>query len=126
MLGAAGPGFKRAAAPVSRTRDRTRGLPGASRVCESHRLGRVRNQSSLEVEVAQQAIGFEDDIRPLFRDKDIRSMSSRFDLSSYGDVKANADQILAKLADGSMPCDGAWPADQVGLFREWVDAGCPG
>ena len=73
----------------------------------------------------QAAVGFERDIRPLFREKDVQSMSAKFDLSSYDDVKASADTILEKLADGSMPCDGAWPEDHVALFREWVDAGYP-
>jgi hypothetical protein len=73
----------------------------------------------------QAAIGFERDIRPLFREKDVTSMSSAFDLSSYDDVRARADSILAVLSDGRMPCDGAWPAERVSLFREWVEAGCP-
>jgi hypothetical protein len=71
-------------------------------------------------------VGFERDIRPLFRDKDVQSMSSAFDLSSGDDVRANADKILAAVAGGSMPCDGPWPAERVELFRRWVDAGCPG
>ncbi len=73
----------------------------------------------------QSAVGFERDIRPLFRDKDVQSMSSAFDLSSYDDVRANADKILAAVAGGSMPCDGSWPDERVGLFRGWVEAGCP-
>jgi len=75
--------------------------------------------------VEQAAVEFERDIRPLFREKDIESMSAKFDLSAYGDVRANSASILEKLADGSMPCDGAWPEAQVALFREWVGAGCP-
>ena len=73
----------------------------------------------------QEAVGYAHDIRPLFRDKDVSSMSKAFDLSSYNDVRANAAAILAKLADGSMPCDGPWPQDRVELFRSWVNAGCP-
>ena len=73
----------------------------------------------------QPAVGFERDIAPLFRSKDIESMSAKFDLSSYDDVRASADEILAVLANGRMPCDGAWPAEQIALFREWVDVGCP-
>jgi hypothetical protein len=65
----------------------------------------------------QSAVEFERDIRPLFRDKDIQSMSSAFDLSSYQDVRANADKILATVANGAMPCDGRWPAEQVESFR---------
>jgi hypothetical protein len=73
--------------------------------------------------VAQEAVSFERDIRPLFRDGDINSMSAVFDLSSYQDVRANADAIYERLAEGSMPCDGAWPAEQVQRFRTWIDTG---
>jgi len=73
----------------------------------------------------QAAVGYERDIRPLFREHDITSMSKAFNLASYDDVRANAGAILARLADGSMPCDGPWPQERVELFRGWVDAGCP-
>ncbi len=73
----------------------------------------------------QQEVGFESEIRPLFREKDVQSMSAKFDLSSYNDVKASAEMILAAVSNGSMPCDGQWPPEQVALFREWVAAGCP-
>jgi hypothetical protein len=79
----------------------------------------------MEVQMEQSAVGFEQDIRPLFRDRDVQSMSSAFDLSSYDDVRTHADKILAAVARGSMPCDGPWPADRVDLFRSWVDAACP-
>jgi hypothetical protein len=78
-----------------------------------------------EVEMEEEAVGYGRDIRPLFREKDVSSMSFAFDLQSYDDVRANANGILAKLSDGSMPCDGAWPEEKVELFRNWVDAGCP-
>ena len=73
--------------------------------------------------MAQEEVSFERDIRPLFRDGDINSMSTVFDLSSYQDVRANADAIYERLAEGSMPCDGAWPAEQVQRFRTWIDTG---
>jgi hypothetical protein len=66
----------------------------------------------------QSAVGFERDIRPLFRDKDVARMTFKFDLSSYDDVHANSDKILRRLSNGSMPCDGAWPAERVELLRE--------
>jgi hypothetical protein len=75
--------------------------------------------------MAQVDVRFEQDIRPLFRDKDVTSMASSFDLSSYDDVRDRASQILSVVSAGRMPCDGAWPADRVALFRAWVDAGCP-
>jgi hypothetical protein len=52
-------------------------------------------------------------------------MSFAFDLSSYDDVRANAEAIYEKLAAGSMPCDGRWPAEHVERFRTWIDSGSP-
>jgi hypothetical protein len=66
---------------------------------------------------------FERDIRPLFRDEDVESMSFAFDLRSYDDVSANAEEIYERIEDGSMPCDSEWPADQTARFRAWIDAG---
>jgi hypothetical protein len=70
-----------------------------------------------------QEITFGRDIRPLFNDRDISSMSSQFDLSSYDDVRTNAEAIYARLADGSMPCYATWPADDIQRFRRWIDSG---
>jgi hypothetical protein len=67
--------------------------------------------------------GFERDIRPLFRDKDVEEMRFAFDLSQYADVKDNADGIYQRLQDGSMPCDEAWPPERIALFRQWIDEG---
>lgn len=66
---------------------------------------------------------FERDIRPLFREGDREAMEFAFDLHSYEDVRASAGEILARLEDGSMPCDGEWPEERVALFRAWMDAG---
>jgi hypothetical protein len=41
---------------------------------------------------------------------------THFDLSSYEDVRANAELIYERLADGTMPCYGPWPADNVERF----------
>jgi hypothetical protein len=68
---------------------------------------------------------FDADIRPLFRPEDVEEMSWAFDLSSHEDVKANAEAIYERLADGSMPCDGPWDDEQVQRFRGWIDAGAP-
>ncbi len=73
----------------------------------------------------QGEVTFARDIRPLFRDRDVRSMSFAFDLSSYEDTRANAEAIYERLAAGTMPCDGRWPADDVERFRTWVDKGSP-
>ncbi len=66
---------------------------------------------------------FAHDIRPLFRDKDVDEMQFAFDLSAYQDVRDNAEEIESRLAEGSMPCDGPWPADHVALFRQWMSEG---
>jgi hypothetical protein len=68
-------------------------------------------------------IGFDADIKPLFRDKDRQAMKRAFDLWSYDDVVAHADAIAERLSDGTMPCDGAWPSEQVQRFRQWVQEG---
>jgi hypothetical protein len=64
-------------------------------------------------------------IKPLFRERDRESMLSRFDLWSYDDTAQHADAILGRLRDGSMPCDGAWPPEDVDTFQQWVDSGTP-
>ena len=68
---------------------------------------------------------FARDIAPLFRDRDRSAMRWRFDLGSYQDVRAHAQAILGRLANGSMPCDTPWPEDRIALFRQWVEAGMP-
>jgi hypothetical protein len=68
---------------------------------------------------------YDADIRALFRERDRGAMLSHFDLWSYDDVEANADAIDGQLAAGGMPCDGAWPDEQVELFRAWRVDGTP-
>jgi hypothetical protein len=71
------------------------------------------------------ALGFASDIRLLFRDSpDVETMKRMgLDLSSYEDVKSKAMGIYSRLEDGTMPCDGAWPKEQVALFKRWMDEG---
>jgi hypothetical protein len=68
---------------------------------------------------------FARDIRPLFREQDVEEMRYAFDLSAFEDVKANAEAIYRRVADGSMPCDAAWPDERIALFRRWIDDGFP-
>jgi hypothetical protein len=68
-------------------------------------------------------IGYAADIKPLFREKDRAAMLRHFDLWSFNDVREQAAAILARLEQGEMPCDGAWPADRVDLFRQWLAQG---
>ncbi len=70
-----------------------------------------------------EAVSFQSQIKPLFREKDRQSMSSRFDLWSYDSVSSHADAIYAQVRSGTMPCDGAWPQSQVDVFERWIDSG---
>jgi hypothetical protein len=70
-------------------------------------------------------LSFETDIKPLFRELDRASMEFAFDLWSHDDVSENADAILARLQEGTMPCDGAWSPAQVDIFESWVSSGKP-
>lgn len=68
-------------------------------------------------------MGFEADIKPLFREKDQQRMMFAFDLWDYYQVRANAEEILGRLESGSMPCDGAWPSERLEAFRTWIAQG---
>jgi len=70
-------------------------------------------------------LSFARDIRPLFRESDRESMDFAFDLWNYHDVSAHAAGILERLTEGTMPCDGEWPEEQVARFRRWVEGGMP-
>ena len=72
-----------------------------------------------------ETVSFAAHIKPLFREHDRQSMSFAFDLWSRDDVQAHAAGILERLDDGSMPCDGAWPAAQVEVFKRWTETGFP-
>ena len=69
------------------------------------------------------AVSFAQDIRPLFRERDVDSMEWAFDLTSYDDVRSHAERIADRLSQGSMPCDVPWPPERVTLFRRWMDQG---
>jgi hypothetical protein len=46
------------------------------------------------------------------------------DLWSYEEVKEEADTILERVEDLSMPCDKPWTPEQIQLLRDWVQHGC--
>lgn len=69
------------------------------------------------------SLSFEADIRPLFRETDRESMLESFDLWDRDAVAENADAILERVREGTMPCDGAWPEDQVDRLAAWIDQG---
>ena len=52
-------------------------------------------------------------------------MSFAFDLWSYEDVKADAEDILARIEDGTMPCDGPWDEGRIHTLRSWIQNGFP-
>jgi CDGSH-type Zn-finger protein/truncated hemoglobin YjbI len=70
-------------------------------------------------------VSFEHHIKSLFRRQDRQSMTFAFDLWDFQSVKDHGEEILRRLVDGSMPCDGAWPAERVEAFRRWVESGMP-
>jgi hypothetical protein len=70
-----------------------------------------------------QPVQFAAHVKPLFRTRDRLSMRFKFDLGSYNDVSAHADAILERLRTGTMPCDGAWPPEQIDVFERWVRTG---
>jgi hypothetical protein len=75
------------------------------------------------MQAGDEPVQFEAQIKPLFREKDRQSMRLHFDLWSHEDVSDHADRILERVRRGSMPCDGAWPPEQVELFERWVRGG---
>jgi len=69
---------------------------------------------------------FELHILPLFRMTDREHMSFKFDLWNYQDVVRNADDILARVENNTMPTPdsgGPWPDEWIQLFRRWKDTG---
>ena len=73
--------------------------------------------------MSDSALSFEHDVKPLFRESDRAAMSKAFDLWSATDVAAHGDAIVARLREGSMPCDGPWPAEQVEVVSRWLEGG---
>jgi len=74
------------------------------------------------------ALSFAKDIRPLFRDGDVdcmKDMGVALDDAAWMCVPANAQSVYGTVANGSMPPDEPWMADRVGLFKQWMDEGCP-
>ena len=70
-------------------------------------------------------LSYETQIKPLFRKQDVNAMITfgGFDLHDYQDVSDHADSILARLEDGSMPCDAPWASENIETFRDWIEQG---
>jgi CDGSH-type Zn-finger protein/truncated hemoglobin YjbI/ferredoxin len=82
-------------------------------------------EAPVTLPAAGEPVTYAQHVKPLFRSMDRQSMSFAFDLWSYDDVREHADAILARLESGSMPCDGAWSAERIAVFRAWVETGKP-
>jgi hypothetical protein len=74
---------------------------------------------------------FQDDILPLFTERDIRAMSKAFNLSNYDDVKTHAAAIYDRIrgiGGAVMPPppprgEGPWPQERIDLFGRWMEEG---
>jgi CDGSH-type Zn-finger protein/truncated hemoglobin YjbI/uncharacterized protein YukE len=75
---------------------------------------------AIRLPAAGEPLGFEQHIKPLFRERDRKSMMFAFDLWACKDVRANAEAILERIRAGTMPCDGTWPRDWVAAFERWM------
>jgi CDGSH-type Zn-finger protein len=96
--------------------------PG-SRVSGLEPSGAEKAEAVIELPRPDEAVGFEQHVKPLFRERDRKSMKFAFDLWSYDDVRTNADAILERIKAGTMPCDGAWPSTWVEVFERWTQSG---
>jgi hypothetical protein len=75
------------------------------------------DRAAMTMPAADQPVSFAQHIKPLFRERDRESMEFAFDLWDVDDVKSNADAILRRLRDGTMPCDGSLVVRQDRALR---------
>jgi len=83
----------------------------------------AQDETPVVLPAADEPVRFDKHIRTLFRSRDRASMTFAFDLWAYGDVRAHAAAIMARVEAGTMPCDGAWPPERVEVFRRWIEEG---
>lgn len=100
-------------------------VAGATPSARLSALAAQPEEPSVSTPAADEPLSYETHLRPLFREQDRASMTFAFDLWSYDDVSQHAEAILARLQQGSMPCDGAWPKERVETFQRWISAGKP-
>jgi truncated hemoglobin YjbI len=84
-------------------------------------LAPKQEEVPVEIPGLDTELSFATHIKPLFRATDRNSMRFVFDLWDVADVTTHADAILHRLREGTMPCDGGWPAERIDLFQRWVD-----
>jgi len=100
-------------------------------VCDATPWARVsalatpKEDDQVVLPAEDEPISFAKHIKTLFRHRDRNSMRFAFDLWSYEDVCTHGDDILRRVSNGTMPCDGAWPQEQVDVFQRWLEAGKP-
>ena len=85
----------------------------------------IKEEAPPELPGPDEPLSYATHIKPLFRQRDHDSMSFAFDLWSCDDVSTHANEILARLRAGTMPCDGAWPPERVDVLERWIAAGTP-
>jgi len=74
------------------------------------------------------AVSYAADIRPLFRDGDIKCMKPagvHLDDPAWMSVPANAQLVLHAVSSGKMPPDTPWSKERVALLQQWMTAGYP-
>lgn len=74
------------------------------------------------------AVSYTANIRPLFRDGDIKCMKAAgvlLDDAAWMSVPANAQHVLHAVSSGKMPPDAPWPEERVALLQQWIEAGYP-
>ena len=74
------------------------------------------------------AVSYAADIRPLFRDGDIKCMAPagvHLDDVAWMSVPDNAQHVLHAVSSGKMPPDAPWPKERVALLQQWIAAGYP-
>jgi hypothetical protein len=83
------------------------------------------DQAPVALPGPDETVSFAAHVKPLFREHDRTSMTFALDLWLAADVQAHAADILQRLRDGTMPCDGAWPPEKIEVFRRWAESGFP-
>ncbi|HET6188091.1 MAG TPA: ferritin-like domain-containing protein [Trebonia sp.] len=97
--------------------------PGGRPDTSGEHAGTAAAQPGVTLPGPDETVGFEGHIRPLFRERDRTSMRFAFDLWSRDEVRQHATEILRRLRDGTMPCDGAWPQSWTEVFARWTESG---
>jgi truncated hemoglobin YjbI len=99
------------------------GAPGSRAAAAPESADPARPEAGTVVPAANDKVSYTVHLKPLFRLVDQQSMKWAFDLWSYEDVVSHADKIWTRISGGTMPPDGAWPAERVEILRRWIADG---